>query len=863
MKTLFHISLTLVLILTIEVKSFQINHGEGDDSIYISLNNNLSSYSIPDSVIQKFPFQNQNNINRFFPGVVSYFQNFYTRGGENYETGFYLDGIKFNDLFTSQNSFFINPNNFEKIDFYNGFIPNEFGNTSAGLFNYKLKTGGEKLNFNIQHQTDNITFSNDAFSGNKRLGAYFYGYNETNLELSGPLYFKNLRFFVSADYLFRRDKNPQRYPGIENVTFTDQQYGDSVTINLPAGIVPYNSFEAFNLLSTLLLDFDKIKIKVFGIYFDENQFTEREHILQYLNPRLGLIDKSGGIVNINFDHKINDIFSYSLGANYFQKSEMTTDQYLGDNYWTYGDSVANAEAGVVWHKESWNSGRYSVPDYHNIMGWRFEAPWFPSVDFKKSYQKKISFTGNFNFRLHSHHFSIGTDIDFHQVRFWQLPYQYVLAGYFASYRESPNFQDYSDAELKELIAIRRGVNNFGYDPVGREINSGLDKPIEPVFISAYIDDQFNILDNLYCYLGLRYDNFDFDYKKMIDPAAPELSINVATSNIIEDGLINTKSFSFVSPKVSMQYALNRWVTFCADYSQNVQNHPFLEIYQGFNSIAHNLASGYYYGLPAPRIKELKPIVSSQSEIVSIVKPLPYLKASVTVYNKNVENLAVVGIQETHPGSPWGYYYCYNDNGTFDIWGSELVLEYFNKGIDVISNFSYQNTNQKDIDKRYNKFIFNTFLSYNFLQIKNLSGVFNSLNLSFWFTFNSGHPYYLEVRDPNSPYSGTTPNIYQLDLKLEKGFPILDYLNVNLYLYVINLLDTKNEFDVFPRTGTAADDGFINDPNLGGQLVQAYGEQYAILYKLKNQYNPQGPIGDLQQTFYGPPRQIGFGIKLNY
>lgn len=43
------------------------------------------------------------------------------------------------------------------------------------------------------------------------------------------------------------------------------------------------------------------------------------------------------------------------------------------------------------------------------------------------------------------------------------------------------------------------------------------------------------------------------------------------------------------------------------------------------------------------------------------------------------------------------------------------------------------------------------------------------------------------------------------------------------------------------------------------LVQIYGEQARDLHRLLNVYNPD----DHQQTFYSPPRQIGFGIKLNY
>ena len=873
MKTLFHISLALVLTLTIEVKSFQINHGDGDDSIYISLNNNLSSYSIPDSMIQKFPFQNQNNINRFYPGIVSYFQNFYIRGGENYETGFFVDGIKFNDLFTGKNSFFINPNNYEKIDFYNGFIPVDFGNTSSGLFNYKLKTGGEKLNFNIEHQTDNITFTNDAFSGNKRLGAYFYGYNETNLEFSGPLYFKNVRFFVSADYLFQRDKNPQRYPGADNLFFKDPAMSDSITIDLPAGIVPLNSFESANLLSTILLDFDNIKIKATGIYFDENEYTERNHILEYLNRRAGLIDKFGGILNLNVEHKVNNILTYSLNGSYYQKSERTTDQYLGADYWSYGDSVANAQAGVYFQEDRNFIARYVPPFKRYIFGFIFLPPGYPNIDFQKSEQSKVLLSAKLKLNLKNHLLIIGGEYSVHKLRYWQFSDQKSLAGYFAGLRLEQNLSNLNDIELKEFISKEQGANNFGYDPIGNESNSGLDKAPSPVFYSVYAEDQFNIFNNLYVYLGLRYDHFDYDYKKMINPGMPDETFEKYDLDINEEGLVQTEDYSYFLPKVNIRYFLFKNLLLFADYSKNAQVRPFSLIYEGFYSIRRKLVLGAYDPVV---VGNVKPLVTSEFEIGVNYNPVMNLKGKLTYFHKRTNNLTTIESYVTFPSIIPNYYY-YTDFRTNKVWGLEFQIDYYLKGFSSISNFSYQNasentyypgTRSRDMftggriqleSSRINKIHINTLMSYDFYQLKNTSNVFNDMNFSFLFSFNSGHPYFNDYIYETR----TTPNVYQVDIKLEKGFSIFNDLNIDLYLYVINLFDTKNEFNVFPRTGSAEDDGYISDPNLGGQLIEVYGEQYAVLYKLKNLYNPQGPTSDFQQIFYGPPRQIGFGIKVNY
>ena len=71
------------------------------------------------------------------------------------------------------------------------------------------------------------------------------------------------------------------------------------------------------------------------------------------------------------------------------------------------------------------------------------------------------------------------------------------------------------------------------------------------------------------------------------------------------------------------------------------------------------------------------------------------------------------------------------------------------------------------------------------------------------------------------------------------------------------MDTKNIYEVFSTTGKVDDDGYST---LYTSLTRSE-EQWAQMLQLHQlfvDYNPGG-----QQIFYGPPRQIGFGIKLNY
>ena len=156
-----------------------------------------------------------------------------------------------------------------------------------------------------------------------------------------------------------------------------------------------------------------------------------------------------------------------------------------------------------------------------------------------------------------------------------------------------------------------------------------------------------------------------------------------------------------------------------------------------------------------------------------------------------------------------------------------------------------------------------------------------------FTFNSGHPYtrvatswgqtnfydwgvdYMDdtrSREALEPVNNsTTPWNFNLDLRLDKTFKVTDDIAATLYARVINLLDTRNVINVYQTTGTATDDGYINqqryidaaleDPNLG--------QTYLDLYNAINIENGSSYESELGLDLWGPPRQIFFGIKLTY
>ncbi len=128
---------------------------------------------------------------------------------------------------------------------------------------------------------------------------------------------------------------------------------------------------------------------------------------------------------------------------------------------------------------------------------------------------------------------------------------------------------------------------------------------------------------------------------------------------------------------------------------------------------------------------------------------------------------------------------------------------------------------------------------------------------------SGTPYSrVNKPGPNSQLEGTRygsrmPWSYRIDAKIDRDIELKigkKQTFVNVYILILNVLNTKNIVNVYPYTGNADDDGFLAAAEFQSQInsqrdVVAYKDQYSI--RTNSPFN------------YSLPRRIRLGVSINF
>jgi hypothetical protein len=391
----------------------------------------------------------------------------------------------------------------------------------------------------------------------------------------------------------------------------------------------------------------------------------------------------------------------------------------------------------------------------------------------------------------------------------------------------------------------------------------------------------------------------------VNPKLPY--IDRQTHLIPDSALTDASTFSFVSPRLGFAFPVTDRTVFHMQFGKFVQS-PSLDIaYRGVYQAVRQIQASNLF--TSPIAYNPSPIKTTQYEIGFSHQFTDFSAFDITVFYKDIKGQLQYAEIKTDPGTLRSKYNVFVNQDFSTTKGLELSFRL--RRVERISAIIYytfqsaQGTNSLTgsglgstevngnvpttlIPLDYNQeHRGSVSLDYRFA--KDDGGpILEQLGLNILMTFNSGHPYTLAQntglgqssawtggitpigsgdtrgRRPIGPInSSNTPWNFNIDLRLDKTVDLFD-LEVNFYVSVTNLLDTKNVINVYDKTGNAFNDGFLDSPE-GQQIISGarYTERFADLYRAMNYGNRQAAQNVYGYDLFGPPRQLVAGIYLYY
>ena len=461
----------------------------------------------------------------------------------------------------------------------------------------------------------------------------------------------------------------------------------------------------------------------------------------------------------------------------------------------------------------------------------------------------------------------------------------------------------SKRDLIRLLRSTSASDFFGFDEFGRETDSeGLEAPRHPTVAAAFIQDKVEYND-LIINAGLRIDYFDADSWRFKDPAAPERDPTNYTINL--ESMEKTATYTDISPRLGMSFPVSDLTVFHVQYGRFSQMPAMRSMFAGGARLALELGGQNY--IRYPTAYDIEPMRTTQYEIGFERQFAESASFDITGFYRDVKGQMQLRKQQLSASAVDAGAYAYLQNGDFAT----------TKGIEF--QFKLRRVNNLRTELNYTLSDARGTGSYTGSAI---SGVENETNLPTIISpldFNETHrgSIYLDYRypdnepQPNSAGSGGQPadelheraQLYlghrfdrsarsrkrrrtrQLRPALAQAARVdqpldnaVDFqyqpahrqgllaicLNAKVYSRILNLFNRKNVLNVYNRTGSDKDDGFLTNPELSQQIVEASGgQQYVQLYEAINLANRQAYWSNEGGDIYDAPRQIRFGLQFDF
>jgi hypothetical protein len=772
----------------------------------------------------------------------------------------------------------------------------------SGLPRYYNSSDGQYYtNYDAASNQFSGAASWDSGDRTKFLGNYSAGFSNYQLTVGGPV-IGPVKFFIAAQNQFARHGNDydqpitltQKWDALlrnssahsllspeeqRKVGLFDPQLGASAKkgdFTWPGG--GYNLNQASQnsaLTGNLTFDLNPINVRVGGSYAYGYSRAGSGMQTTLSEARARVNESENYSINMKLSHLLSTTTMYELYLNYVGNFGIQYDPDLQHNIFAYGDSIANKQYGYQYRAND------LLPLSYTVFGSTFYPAGYPlTTGYAKTRYDKISGRLNFVHAIgRTHEIKLGGEADQFTIR----NYAINAASLWSFLRSNPD-------ATAEQVAFNARSDYYGYDQWGRKLDTGEDGPKHPVFAGAYVLDKIE-LEDLVINLGLRYDYIDTDSKVPLDIHNIKF---LADGNLDPTGLVPAAVSQTVSPRIGFSFPVTDQTRFFAQYGRFVQQSRLRDVYLGNAVNASNIRGGY--AIQSPVGFGLRPENTIQYDFGFQQQLGDNLVINIQAFYKDIRDLIQIRQITGSPGAQHLAYYAYvngdfatsagvtlkatlrrverlmcsidytyqNANGTgsnssgsfFAIWQSPTETPYYPK---IVQTLDQDQTHKGTIslDYRFGKDDGPSIGNIRFLE---------RTGLNMLFQFTSGLPYtrvdefsFGNRHQPiESINSSTRPWFFQLDGRLDKSVTIAD-LNFNFYIWVSNLLNTKNVTGVYGTSGSNTDDGYLSTEEGMQKLAsyRVYGQVFEDAYR---DYYYQM---NLMNAGWGSPRVFYFGVRIDF
>ncbi len=830
------------------------------------------------------------------PGIIYQDEQIHVRGGRSDETTFYLNGLSTLNPLTRRNSIPLIPEAIQEVQAQTGGYSARWGGATAGQVLTELKTGSKDFQLQMDFQTDKV-----AHQGEKFLDTYTYRDHYWITQLSGPLFKPNLRYYMAVENenigdaakRFSKGFSYQNLP----ITLSNFQYRDTVSLfQYPDGFTPHNSRNRWSANSTIHLDDPRFKLHLTGIYNWEKIYQNNVPMLNILNNRDQYWLRKQILFSGLFRHRLTPRTYYQIQLGYFHNFQELNDDYFGNDWRAWADSVRVAEATngqVILPRRNSLGQIYHFEAFHFYANGYLNNPYYQKLE-RRLYSLALDFSHQF---APNHRLQVGLSLEEHKIRQFKINSSLF---YVMEYHGWESENEIPEDVWNWFI----GPHNYGYDRFGNKIEDGFNGPKKPLFAAAYLEDRFRIT-GIDLSLGMRLDYFDLNDWTLLNPTNPRIG---DYGYIRFDQFEKRKATTQLSPRLGMRKTFPSGLVLSAFVGRFVQPVPLDYLY--WNRVAYSSrifipledvpflspigfdlepvsSWNFEFNLQHTFAKELRLEVNSffrqtQNQVGLVRHPYAPTNTNISYYKllANYDKTRNYGLEVTaysqfSKNLEGKFQYTFMKNsGTGSHETSHLQEVYFNQPLPGDYNpldFSHGHSGLVDLTCHFDHDENNPLLR---------RSRFNLL-----FTFSSGHPFTLVypqmntqtfygagveyMRDfrkaePLEPTNASrTPWIYRLDLRIDKTISLTEHLDATFFVRVINVLNTRNKINVYTATGNTDNDGLITRSDFREFWERHVSATGFDLYQRMNLENGQSYWDILGKQLWDHPRQILFGIRLEY